>query len=161
MIGCIREELETPVPRFLGPEHHERNWRMQQESVRCLQRAELLMVTDLLHTLVHHLLRFPFVKRVFVSFDGGALPEEVKDFFQFTPAFINAQLDLYTEHIKRCEPIVGPVQLELKFIRSFLKVCKKLRAFEFVTQLGCLMTKNVSFVSVWSAIEAAQRGSIL
>ncbi len=161
LLGCIREELEEPVPRFLGSEKHESNWRIMHDAMRCMQRASMLMSNDLLHTHVTHLLNFPFVQRVFVSFDSGALPEEVKDFFIFTPVLLMAQNALYTEHIKRCATIAGPAQVELRFNRKFLDICSKIRAFAGVTQIGCFMTKNVSFHAVWSAIEAAQRGPVI
>jgi hypothetical protein len=161
LASCIREKLQTPVPRFMGPEDHKSNWAIVRDAMRGMQRASALMVTDILHTFVQHLLKFPFVRRVFVSFDGGDLPEEVKDFHQFTPDFLSAQKAIYGEHIKRCADVPGPVQLELRFVRKFLTICSKIRAFTGVTQLGCLMTKNVSFVSVWSAIEAAHRGALI
>ena len=158
LASCIREKLQTPVPRFVGPEDHKSNWTIMRDDMRCMKRASALMVTDIMHTFVQHLLKFPFVRRVFVSFDGGELPEEVKDFHQFTPELLSTQKAIYGEHIKRCADVPGPVQLELRFVRKFLTICSKIRAFPGVTQLGCLMTKNVSFVAVWSAIEAAHRG---
>ena len=161
LVSCIREDLAAPVPRFLGPERRESNWRIMQDALRTMQRASLLMKTDILHVHVTHLLRFPFVKKVFVSFDSGALPEEVKDFFIFTPDLLSAQRAIYTEHIKRCAAIAGPAQLELRFVRKFLNICSKIRSFNGVTQMGCFMTKNVSFHAVWSDIEAAQRGPVI
>lgn len=155
----IREELQAPVPRFMGPENHKSNWSIVREAMRGMKRTSALMVTDIMHASVQHLLKFPFVKRVFVSFDGGELPEEVKDFHQFTPEFLLTQKAIYGEHIKRCADVPGPVQLELRFVRKFLTICSKIRAFAGVSQLGCLMTKNISFVAVWSAIEAAHRGA--
>jgi hypothetical protein len=161
LVSRIREDLATPVPRFLGSERRESNWCIMRDALRTLQRAQMHMATDMLHLHVTHLLNFPFVKQVFVSFDSGALPEEVKDFFIFTPVLLSAQVGLYTEHIKRCATIAGPAQLELRFIRKFLKICGKIRAFAGVMQLGCFMTKNVSFHAVWSAIEAAHRGPVI